>query len=1008
VVLTACTEYWSNKGGVPSANRDLTEAFGAAGADAYGLVSVVDPGRPGLMHAEPAERVRVLGAEPVWGVLDRKGAPDTRALFMLPEGVPAHVDAVVGHSRFSGGGAKWLAEHVFPDAKYVQVLHTSPEVLDALKGDAEGLVHAQTERELMAGADVVAGVGPLLGAEARRLAGEGTATGRTPPPAHTIIPDLPAREGNPPPRPADRVGYELLIQGRADDVIKGVKLGARLAAELATPDAPVRLVVRGAPEGTAERQRAGLYAVLDPAQARNLTIDVREYSTNKDELLQDLYDADLVLMPSVHEGFGLVATDAVRAGKPILVGEGAGAGRFFGDPQHVPAELGERLVVRDGNTVEALREALPAVTRADGSIDPVALQRVRQHIDDTRLEHWVQRAREVLAQPDPAGVLRTRDYLAAHHPPGSAARGLLDALGLERPGAEREKAVAERPVAETGRVGLEVSPDGRAGRSTISGQTAITSILRGEERPPAWEGEQQVGDAQRRAPTDPAASAELGAGTDVAPDSPAHAEQRSDRQVEVLQVPGERDRSFVEGSERLRREHPEVADLLDRLMTDRHLLNLTADLRDPARRDRVMQLILEMAHGRILDSRPLEIFLRAHPGDGPLFASIPPEVNHTADGVSRKQSFIDSSKELDPARRVGAEPATDERALVADYARRLVEETHPLALKDIAELSDGLVDARTSARSKTAEALMDKVARMAGGSSGRAPRPGYSIGDVVDGVGARITVRDTAALEEVYVRAVTRLGVGDGGRILEIENMYLSPKGHAPRYRLITLIVEAEGLSGRYTYELQLTTHRASVAADFEHNVLYKPHVGATLEETRRVRDMMAEAAAADQAETRHRSGLSRGSPAEGETGESGPSEYLSAELPAEGAPGSGDGAPATGLIGAARELAVARLVGGHVLGPPGEPGMKVSQPGAGTTDVDVMGAGGEYIAVGGPGKARNPAKLGQKLSILKYAAGEAGAVAQAFFEEGTPDSALQLARRILGEDNVFVFRRDM
>ncbi|MGV9698146.1 hypothetical protein ACWDTR_20610 [Streptomyces sp. NPDC003470] len=111
--------------------------------------------------------------------------------------------------------------------------------------------------------------------------------------------------------------------------------------------------------------------------------------------------------------------------------------------------------------------------------------------------------------------------------------------------------------------------------------------------------------------------------------------------------------------------------------------------------------------------------------------------------------------------------------------------------------------------------------------------------------------------------------------------------------------------------------------------------------------------------------------------------------------------------VGAAREQKVAELTGGTVpSGAPGKPGLKVTKPGAGTTDVDVIGADGSYIAVGGPAKARNLAKFGEKCHILKYAAEQQGVRAKVYLEEGTPDSALALARKILGDANVHTFTR--
>ncbi|WP_245238411.1 PrsW family glutamic-type intramembrane protease [Streptomyces roseochromogenus] len=140
----------------------------------------------------------------------------------------------------------------------------------------------------------------------------------------------------------------------------------------------------------------------------------------------------------------------------------------------------------------------------------------------------------------------------------------------------------------------------------------------------------------------------------------------------------------------------------------------------------------------------------------------------------------------------------------------------------------------------------------------------------------------------------------------------------------------------------------------------------------------------------------------------------------AEGAGSGGEGSssanestsrstdPATAeRVGAAREQKVAELTNGTVpSGAPGKPGLKVTKPGAGTTDVDVIGGDGSYIAVGGPAKARNLAKFGEKCHILKYAAEQQGVRAQVYLEEGTPESALNLARKILGEGNVHTFTR--
>lgn len=113
--------------------------------------------------------------------------------------------------------------------------------------------------------------------------------------------------------------------------------------------------------------------------------------------------------------------------------------------------------------------------------------------------------------------------------------------------------------------------------------------------------------------------------------------------------------------------------------------------------------------------------------------------------------------------------------------------------------------------------------------------------------------------------------------------------------------------------------------------------------------------------------------------------------------------APQSTRIGAAREVAVAAITGGRLAGAAGE-GLKIAVKGLGSTDIDVIGKAGEFIAVGGPAKALKPAELGHHLKVLKAAAEQAGVKAQAYFAKGTPESVLKIARKRLGEENVFEF----
>lgn len=411
-VMTTFVAWSSEHGGGATANREMAESFAAAGAEVYARVpSTGDPARQAFV--DPVTGAHVVGVREVWGV------HDARALLMLPDNLPPDVDVIVGHSRFSGGAAVWLAEHVYPNARYVHVLHSLPEQLDALRGTPdEGVQHAQTERALMSRADLVVGVGPLLADEAVRL------SGGPPPPVHTMISDMPASPGEPHRPPPDQRVYRVLVQGRLDDNLKGVQFVSRVIGELRAEGWDVRLVARGAPAHLVELQERQLSAIVGEGN-----VEVRMRTTNPHELLADIHGADLVVMPSVHEGFGLVASEAARAGVPVFVGQGTGAGLFFADRAFVSASLGEPAVVRDGVTVQAVWDALAR------SSDP---QAAVAHLDEGRLPVWVDHLRLVLDNL-PAHSQRAVDlraFLDSRYPVGSAGRAILDMLGFGEVGGE--------------------------------------------------------------------------------------------------------------------------------------------------------------------------------------------------------------------------------------------------------------------------------------------------------------------------------------------------------------------------------------------------------------------------------------------------------------------------------------------------------------------------------------------------------------------------------------------
>ncbi|MFJ3586036.1 glycosyltransferase [Streptomyces sp. NPDC090127] len=265
-------------------------------------------------------------------------------------------DIIIGHSRFSGPAAAELRANWYQDARMVHFLHTSPERLPFFKGKTleeareKAAKDSAIERETMARADVVAGVGPLLSEASRQLSAEGAHV----PHSHEVIPGT---------RIYDPVQHEpaperlnLLLMGRVADPLKGVDDAAMAVALLNQAGVSVNLTIRG----VKDEEMADATARLAGLSGGNATVKGRTSSV--EELNEEIRNSHAVIMPSKHEGFGMVAAEGLAHGVPVLVNEESGAALFFQDTDRVPSEIGQRCVVpepTDGkNRVTAWMEAI--------------------------------------------------------------------------------------------------------------------------------------------------------------------------------------------------------------------------------------------------------------------------------------------------------------------------------------------------------------------------------------------------------------------------------------------------------------------------------------------------------------------------------------------------------------------------------------------------------------------------------------------------------------------------
>ncbi|XP_015761974.1 PREDICTED: uncharacterized protein LOC107341068 [Acropora digitifera] len=112
-----------------------------------------------------------------------------------------------------------------------------------------------------------------------------------------------------------------------DFYLKGYDIAARAVAELCKHEPHLfKLVFVGAPKG--EEKKVKELLLKEGIAASQLI--VRSYKERK-QLAAQFFEADLAIMPSRSEGFGLAALEALSAGLPVLVSGNSGFGDALKD-----------------------------------------------------------------------------------------------------------------------------------------------------------------------------------------------------------------------------------------------------------------------------------------------------------------------------------------------------------------------------------------------------------------------------------------------------------------------------------------------------------------------------------------------------------------------------------------------------------------------------------------------------------------------------------------------------
>ena len=320
-------EWASSAGGLSTFNREL--AIHLSYNPAVKVSLLVPEGACTLQEKQEADSYKI-------SVVEARAHAAFDRLDWLSFPPKDHVmDVVVGHGVKLGRQGQVMRNLAqFPNSKWVQVVHTAPEDLSKYKRYADPISRGETkhqaEVELCKLADLVVPVGPRL----KEAYSSYLKRFKTDQKVFPITLGLFHREfGDLTQSFHGHAEFKVLLFGRGDDEdfeLKGYNIAAQAFTDQRLKNKPYHLIFVGAPEGKQEEVREKL--IQRGIAVAQLT--VRKFIRCRDRIKDLLCEADLAIMPSKSEGFGLVALEALSAGLPILVGSRSGFAKALESVPH--------------------------------------------------------------------------------------------------------------------------------------------------------------------------------------------------------------------------------------------------------------------------------------------------------------------------------------------------------------------------------------------------------------------------------------------------------------------------------------------------------------------------------------------------------------------------------------------------------------------------------------------------------------------------------------------------
>ena len=310
-------ETWgSSKDDLSMINREIAKHF--VTCPNIGQVTVFVPPGQDSKAKEDALKCGVY-------LLEAQASPGmaARQLLCFP---PEHlqIDVVVGYGRNLGPQAQRIRDS--KKCIWVQVVHVSSEELGMHKGCREYEKKHEDEIALCAEADLVVAIGPKL-VDTYTLSLRYCSKD-----VQELTPGIFEELTKLKPAGKDGRTFRILAFGRGstleDFEVKGYDIAARTVGGM--PQGKYHLIFVGAPEG----QQEDVKKIFLTHGIKREQLIVRSFLETREKLPRMFSEADLCIMPSRTEGFGLTALEALSAGVPILVARNSGIGAALGEVLH--------------------------------------------------------------------------------------------------------------------------------------------------------------------------------------------------------------------------------------------------------------------------------------------------------------------------------------------------------------------------------------------------------------------------------------------------------------------------------------------------------------------------------------------------------------------------------------------------------------------------------------------------------------------------------------------------